>query len=111
MRELLLGKNIGRLQFTKGIQGLWPLLTEGVFVLISFVRDFVFERESIWEGFHAAEVKIGILVKRSTSGKKMFFRSIGFDLTEQQQQGTTSLASSQNITPEIDELDLTDKDL
>lgn len=38
MRELLIGKTVGKLFWVKGIQNLWPLFTEGVFIAVAIVE-------------------------------------------------------------------------
>lgn len=80
MRELLLGKNIGKIQYVNGIKNLWPLLAEGVFIAVAITNDLAFESDAAWKAFHEAHIKIGILIKKSTSGKKAFFKSIGLDI-------------------------------
>ena len=36
MRDLLLGKKIGEIGWVKGIQNLWPLFAESLFLLLIF---------------------------------------------------------------------------
>jgi hypothetical protein len=79
MRSLLLGTTIGKIYWVKGIQHIWPLLLEGIFIAIAVVEQSAYGQEQIWKLFHQTQLKIGILCKKSTSGKKSFFRSIGLD--------------------------------
>jgi hypothetical protein len=36
MRDLLLGKPVGKVAWVNGLQNIWPLFNEGVFLLIFF---------------------------------------------------------------------------
>ena len=39
MRDLLLGKPFGKVVWIYGIQNIWPLLNEGIFLLILFDKE------------------------------------------------------------------------
>ena len=81
MRELLLGKSLGKIRLVKGIQNLWLLITDKAFLAVAIVKPCT-DESKIWGEFHAADVKLGILGKKSTSGKKLFFKSVGLDMVE-----------------------------
>lgn len=76
MRELLLDKNVGKIRLVKGIQHLWPFITEKSFIALAVTNPCT-ESSDVWRSFHEADIKIGVLGKKSTSGKKSFFKSVG----------------------------------
>lgn len=76
MRDLLLGKRVGTIGWVKGLQNLWPLFGEGLFFLVIFTNSMCTSVERVWEAFGECPFKIGILVKKSTSGKKAFLKSL-----------------------------------
>ena len=78
MRHLLLGKSLGKIILVKGIHNLWPLITEKEFLVIAVTTPWT-SSDTLWRQFHQAEIKIGILGKKSTSGKKSFFKSVGLE--------------------------------
>lgn len=45
MRDLLLGKPFGRAIWVYGLQNIWPLLNEGMFLLVLFDREFASTEE------------------------------------------------------------------
>lgn len=79
MRDLLLGKPFGRAIWVYGLQNIWPLLNEGMFLLVLFDREFASTEEQVWSQFHSSYFKFGVLAKKSTSGKKLFMKSIQSD--------------------------------
>lgn len=81
MRELLLGKSAGKIMLVQGIQNLWLFVTEKTFLAIAVTTPST-SHEALWEQFHTSEIKIGMLGKKSTSGKKSFFKSVGLWVPE-----------------------------
>ena len=77
MRDLLLGKKVGVVGWVQGIHNLWPLYSEGVFILLLFTTRACKTENDIWDAFSSSIFKIGILTKKSTSGTKSFLRSLG----------------------------------
>jgi hypothetical protein len=76
MRELLLGKKLGEIFWVKGIQNIWPLFNEGNFFLFPFTALMCLKDDEVWKAYGESLFKIGILVKKSTSGKKAVARSL-----------------------------------
>lgn len=76
MRDLLLGKRVGKISWVYGIQNLWPLFAEGVFILVIFSEENLISEADVWSNLTNCLFKIGMLIKRSTSGKKSFLNSI-----------------------------------
>lgn len=76
MRDLLLGKKVGSVGWVQGIQNLWPLFGEGMFFLVIYPTSPCLTVEDVWKSFGECPFKIGILVKKSTSGKKAFLKSL-----------------------------------
>lgn len=79
MRDLLLGRPKGRVLWVNGLLNLWPLFNEGVFLLVLMQEYSPINEEEVWQQFATCHFKLGILAKRSTSGKKLFLKSIQFD--------------------------------
>ena len=77
MRSLLLGDRVGEVGWVKGIQNLWPLFSEGTFLLLLFTLNQCESQEDVWDAYSNSIFKIGILAKKSTSGKKAFLKSLG----------------------------------
>jgi hypothetical protein len=82
MRDLLLGRPRGRVIWVRGLSGLWPLFNEGVFMLVLMQEGCPESEEAVWQQFASCYFKFGILAKRSTSGKKLFLKSIQPDDVE-----------------------------
>lgn len=76
MRDILLGKPQGRVIWVQGLKNLWPLFNEGTFLLVLFDKVLAETEEEVWSQFNSSYFKFGILAKRSTSGKKLFLKSI-----------------------------------
>jgi hypothetical protein len=76
MRDLLLGKKVGEVLWVKGIQNIWLLFNEGSFFLFPFAMINSFRDEDVWRSFGESLFKIGVLVKKSTSGKKALLKSL-----------------------------------
>jgi hypothetical protein len=76
MRDLLLGRPRGRVVWVRGLLGLWPLFNEGTFMLVLMGEECPATEEAAWQQFATCHFKFGILAKRSTSGKKLFLKSI-----------------------------------
>ena len=76
MRDLLLGKPFGKVIWVNGIKNLWPLFNEGTFLLVLFDLQMAMNQEQVWNQFNSSVFKFGILAKKSTSGKKLFMKSI-----------------------------------
>lgn len=93
MRELLLGKRVGKVSWVEGIHNLWPLYTEGAFLLVLFTEKQTTSEEEVWDLLDSCYFKIGILSKKSTSGKKSFLASIRYPERGQAEE-TKSVASS-----------------
>ena len=91
MRDLLLGNPCGKVCWVNGIMNLWPLFTEGVFIMIFIQDEWAATEEEVWKQFHTCHFKFGILAKKSTSGKKLFLKSIQAE--EPDQFDNVSLAS------------------
>ena len=95
MRDLLLGKPSGKVIWVHGIQNIWPVINEGIFLLVLFNKNFASTEKEVWSQMNSCYFKFGILAKKSTSGRKIFMKSIhsdSFDKTE-----TTSLGSLDQI--------------
>lgn len=76
MRDLLLGKPKGTVLWVEGMSQLWPLFNEGNFLLVFLHEKYAETEEEVWQQFYACPFKFGILAKKSTSGKKLFLKSI-----------------------------------
>lgn len=76
MRDILLGKPFGKVIWVYGLENIWPLLNEGIFLLVFFDKDFATTEEQVWSQFNSTYFKFGILAKKSTSGRKLFMKSI-----------------------------------
>jgi hypothetical protein len=64
MRSLLLGTTIGKIYWVKGIQHIWPLLLEGIFIAIAVVEQSAYGQEQIWKLVYCAK---RVLVARNPS--------------------------------------------
>jgi hypothetical protein len=76
MRDLLLGRRVGEVKWVKGMQNLWPLFNEGSFFLFPCFGLGCLKEEEVWKAFGECPFKIGILAKKSTSGKKALLKSL-----------------------------------
>jgi hypothetical protein len=76
MRDILLGKPYGKVIWVLGLKNLWPLFNEGNFLLVFFAQEFASTEQEVWSQFNTCLFKFGILAKRSTSGKKLFLKSL-----------------------------------
>ena len=64
-------------------------------MLIFFQEEYAKTEEEVWKQFNTSHFKFGILAKKSTSGKKLFLKSIQPELLDK--EDTLSLKSMETL--------------